>query len=199
MNIDHNRIYYEQNAKEWSDTKTHSFWQEDQFRQFVKYLKKGNTVLDIGSAWGIHVPLFLGIGRNLKYEGMDISTNMISIARRRFPQLKFYEADVSKRKELPKKKYNAFWASAVLMHVDESDWDSMLFNIESVIKPGGVGYMTLPKRRPNKSFKNDKRSFSYWTPKKAEKYFEDRGWKIIEAGNMPARTAGWLWVLVRLP
>jgi trans-aconitate methyltransferase len=108
-------IYYEERAKFWVSTKTDSFIHEEAFRRFEALLKQGDRVLDIGCAGGIHVPLFLGIGRKLKYEGMDLSQSMIDIAKSRYPQLEFTVGNILSFE--PKYKISALWAGAVLMHI----------------------------------------------------------------------------------
>ncbi len=89
------KAYYDKHAESWTLRKSDSFFQEIPFRKFEKYLKKGDSVLDIGCAGGIHVPLFLGIGRKLKYAGIDISKSMIKIAKSRYPQLSFIVGDIN--------------------------------------------------------------------------------------------------------
>lgn len=61
--------YYNKNAEKWAEKKFHSFYHEKEFRMFCSYFNTGDRILDIGCANGIHVPLFLGIGRDIKYEG----------------------------------------------------------------------------------------------------------------------------------
>ena len=193
------RDFYDKCVKRWIDSKVNSFWHERQFRKFIKYFKKGDCIIDLGCAHGIHVPLFLGLGRHLKYEGLDISTKMLAIARSRYPQLKFFKANLQKPKTLPKKKYSGFWAGAVLMHIPESDWPNLLASLQGLIKPGGIGYLTLPRRRPAPESKKDRRFFSYWTPVKAKTFFKRRSWKVLNWGEMPKREAGWFWTIVQLP
>ena len=194
-----NKGYYNKNAEWWTKKHTDSFWHETQFRKFVKYLKKGDKIIDIGCAHGLHVPLFLGIGRHLKYEGLDISAKMLKIARRRYPQLKFYKADILNPKTLLKRKYSGFLAGAVLMHTPENDRTRLVSKIEHLIKPWGIGYLTLPRQRPNLESKKDPRHFSYWTPNKAKALFKKRGWRILNYGNMPKNKSGWFYMIVRLP
>jgi len=194
-----NKDFYDEHAQWWSENKVNSFWHEPQFHKFVKYFKKGDKIIDIGCANGIHIPLFLGVGRHLKYEGLDISAKMLAIASSRYPQLKFFRADILASRNLPKKKYSGFWAAAVLMHIPEGDWPRLLSDIERLIRPGGVGYLTLPRRRPNPGSQRDHRFFSYWTSDKIKSFLEQRDWKILRHGDMPERNAGWFWTIVQLP
>ncbi len=195
--------FYDINAQKWSDTKTNSFWHEKPFREFIKYLQPDDTVIDIGCGYGIHVPLFLGIGRHLKYEGMDISESMLELAKLRYPQLIFQLGDITDKNTLPNKKYDAFWASAVLMHVPEQDWPKMLENIEGIIKKGGYGYFTLTKLRPNPSSDTDQRHFSLLDSDALKRLLEPRGWKVIEqsVGALKSSISGidWDWYIVKLP
>lgn len=194
-----NTRYYDLHAKRWAERKTNSFWHEIGFAKFLKHFKNGGRVLDVGCAYGIHIPLFLGIGRRLKYEGMDISSSMLKIALRRYPQLKFYRADITDAKTLPKKKYTGFWAAAVLMHVPKEDWPIMMSNLERMA-PGGIGYLTLPIQRPNPASDRDWRHFSFWTPRSFEKFIVPFGWKMLEHGrNLEYNESGWWWTIVRLP
>lgn len=194
-----NKEYYDNNAKRWTDLKTNSFWHEDQFRKFVTYFREGDLVLDIGCAYGIHVPLFLGIGRHLMYEGIDISESFLEIARNRYPQLSFECANILDSETLPKKRYAGFWGAAIFMHIPEDDWPTWMSDLEKIIVPGGVGYMTLPQQRPNPASEQDQRFFSYWDPEKLKKTMAQQGWKVLEYGDMPDRAAQWQWYLVQLP
>ena len=196
-----NKEYYDKNAELWSASKTNSFYQEEPFRKFVKYLKMGNSVLDIGCSHGVHVPLFLGIGRDLKYEGLDISKKFLSISISRYPQLKFIYGDISDKKTLPNKKYDAFWAAMVLMHIPEENWSAMLDNLERLVKNGGIGYLTLPKERPYPESKIDRRHFNLFDNKKFLRIAKERKWKILNSGKLLSsnKKTEWLWYIIRLP
>lgn len=196
INID----FYNKNAERWASIKTNSFYHEEGFRKFVRLLKDGDSVVDIGCAYGIHVPLFIGIGRNLKYEGFDISEKMIEIATSHYPQLNFYVADILDPETLPKNKFNGFWAGAVLMHIPKEQWDQMLNNIQSLMVKESFGYFTLPLNRPNDPSETDQRHFSIFEESELSSYLEKHNWKIIEKGEFPSDTRSiWNWYLVKLP
>lgn len=195
----HTKDFYNRHAEAWAREKTNSFFHEREFRVFRSYLKKGARVLDIGCASGIHVPLFLGIGRDLKYEGLDISTSFLKIAQRRYPQLSFREGDVTDTRTLPRAKYDGFWAAAVLMHVPEEHWPDMLANIERMMRPGAIGYITVPRDRFVDP-KADPRHFSIFDKAKFRKVVGARGWRVLKSGGkVLTKNNEWLWFLVQLP
>jgi len=192
--------YYNENAALWTAKKTDSFFNEAEFRTFISYLNSGDTVIDIGCAGGVHVPMFLGIGRHFHYEGFDISTEMVKIAKSRYPQLSITVGNILDRATLPNKKYDAFWAAAILMHIPEESWDVMLDTIQKLCVPGAVGYFTLPNERPNQSSDEDQRHFSILTKDRLHEVLSERGWKILKEGPvLKDRTGVWQGYLVRLP
>lgn len=194
--------YYDKNYQVWTDTKTNSFHHEKAFTIFSALFKEKNKIIDIGCAWGIHVPLFLGIGRKLKYEGFDISKPFLKLAKRRYPQLTFYQADISEKKSLPKKKYDGFWAGAVLMHIPYEDWDQMFKNIESITKKGAYGYLSLPTAHPSgKDANSDQRHFTLLNEKEQKSELRKQGWKIIKSGIIDGfqKDKIWKWYIVKLP
>lgn len=191
--------YYEQHAGKWAEKKFHSFYHEKEFRIFASKFKKGSKVLDIGCANGIHVPLFLGIGRELKYEGIDISSSFLKMARARYPQLSFHQGDVLDEKSFPRKKYDGFWASAVLMHVPMEDWPRMIASVSKHMHPGAIGYITVPQER-FADHETDPRHFEIFTPSSFKKELGKYGWRILKTGKKESTSVtDWLWFIVQLP
>ncbi len=191
--------FYDKNAEKWISKKVDSFHHETPFRKFEKLLKPGDRVVDIGCAGGIHVPLFLGIGRKLKYEGIDISKSMIKIAKLRYPQLPFSVSDISVFK--PKKKFAGFWAAAVLMHLTEDERDQAFSAIEKMTQPGAVGYITLPMMRPGPATETDQRHFTLYSQDEFINLIKKRSWKVIASGNLDSSAGApiWNWYIVKLP
>lgn len=193
--------YYDQKAKIWSDSKTNSFHHEEQFKKITKLWPEKGQIIDIGCASGIHVPLFLGIGRKLKYFGIDISKSFLKIATSRYPQLTFQQADISKAESLPKKKFDGFWAGAILMHIPLSEWDVMFQNIENLCRPNSFGYISLPTEHPSKDKEDDDpRHFTLLSATEQKNYIKSKGWKIIKSGVTDGTTKNgvWQWYIVQL-
>lgn len=195
------RKYYDKKATIWSNSKTNSFHHEKQFREIIKLWPEKAQIIDIGCANGIHVPLFLGIGRKLKYLGIDISKSFLKIATSRYPQLKFQEADISSSDSLPKMKFDGFWAGAILMHIPFSQWDVMFQNIEKLCKPKSYGYITLPTDHPSKDREiDDPRHFTLLSGQEQKTFIKNRGWKIVKSGVIDGTTkdAIWQWYIVQI-
>lgn len=202
MRQNRTKQYYEKNGAAWAAKKTNSFYHEKQFTRFCSFLKPRAHVLDIGCASGIHVPMFFGIGRKLRYTGLDITNAFLKVARRRYPQLTFIQGDIGDKRTLPKKKFDAFLALSVLMHISLEEWPTMFKNIESITKPGAIGYLSFPVGHPSGAdVENDSRHFTILSEKKQRETLEARGWKILARGKMDGFTQKnvWRWYIVRLP
>ncbi len=191
--------FYNNNAEKWTSKKVNSFHHEIPFRKFETLFKEGANILDIGCASGIHVPLFLGVGRKLRYEGIDISEEMIRIAKSRYPQLDFSTDDVMDYKS--DKKYDGFWSAATLMHIHKEDHEKLFSKIKSLVVPGGFGYITVPSERPNPESESDQRLFTLFSIEDFKNLISAYGWKILEFGNIsgPNELPIWNWFIVKLP
>lgn len=200
--IEITKKYYDKNGQHWVDNKTNSFVHEKPFTKLTGLWPEKGTIIDIGCAGGIHVPLFLGIGHSLKYYGIDISKLFLKIASRRYPKLIFNFGNIADADTLPKKKFDGFFSSAILMHVPFSAWDTMFTNIENLTKKGGYGYVTLPIAHPNLvKNESDVRHFTILNEQEQVSYMKNRGWKIINKGSLDGTTstAVWRYYIVQLP
>ncbi len=200
--VEETKKYYNAQFQSWTNKKTHSFHHEKPFSTLVSLWPEKGHIIDIGCAHGICVPMFLGIGRKLKYTGLDNSISFLRIARRRYPQLPFMLGDISNRDTLPKTKFDGFWAAAVLMHVPFSNWDTMFSNIETLCKSGSYGYVALPVAHPSKiRSEHDTRHFTILNEEEQKKYFKSRGWKIKRNGILDgfSTESVWRWYIVQIP
>lgn len=202
--IQQTKDFYDTNAPKWAGRKTNSFYHQNEFEQLCTYLPAHTgSVIDIGCAWGIHVPLFLGIGRHLAYHGIDISESFLHLARRRYPQLDFTQGDIAERSSLPHNNtYDGFLAVSILMHLPFDLWDTAFHNIETLCAPGAHGYLTLPTAHPSgDSAKDDSRYFEILSAEEQRAYLASRNWHILENGSKDGFSEKdiWQWYIVALP
>lgn len=191
-----NKKYYESNAEKWTDQKTNSFFHEKQFLLFRSLLKKGNSVIDIGCAWGIHLPLFMGMGYDLRYTGFDFSKKMISIANRRFPNQTFVTGDITDKSTLPHKKYDAFWMGAILMHIPPQDWNVVFSNLDGLTKPGAIGYISFPYKAGDNQ--QDMRHFTFFSENEIKAEIKKYGWRVVRSGKIDGSARHfWNWFIIK--
>ena len=193
--------YYESNYSHWINDKTNSFFYEKQFAKLFTLWKPKAKILYIGCAGGVLVPLFLGIGRHTKYQGLDICQKFIKISQSRYPQLKFNLGDIADSRTLPKTKFDGFAAVGVLMHIPFAQWDETFANIENIMKSDTIGFITLPTEHPRQNPDEDPRHFTILEKSEQQNYFKKRGWKIKASGTSNGFTKNniWQWYIVELP
>lgn len=112
-------------------------------------------ILDLGCAAGAYTAALKQYRPDLELAGLDISQKAISIAQKRYPEIKFFQGDVAR---LPFK--NATFEGIMANHLIEhlTDPDSVLKEVNRVLKPGGVFYSATP-------LENNWSTFTRWLRK----------------------------------
>jgi SAM-dependent methyltransferase len=61
-------------------------------RFIQKYIRSGgNRLLDVGCGTGVHANL---LGQHYQVEGLDLDPRMLSVARRKYPDIRFHQGDM---------------------------------------------------------------------------------------------------------
>lgn len=101
---------------------------------FLGHLKSGAYIVDLGCGTGFSAGYFEKKG--MTAEGVDLSSNMIAIAKRNYPSILFVIEDM--RQFVPEKEVDAVWAGYCLFHLEQNDFEETLKKIRSYLKPGGI-------------------------------------------------------------
>lgn len=133
-----NQKGYDQIATEFSNTRDHS-WQDVDY--LFKFVKPGDTVLDIGCGNGRLLRNSKHKIPNSNYLGVDFSGNLIEEARRLHPGFRFEVGDILEDKltiiNEGEKKFDAVFLISVLNHFPREVHDLVLRNVKKCLKPGG--------------------------------------------------------------
>lgn len=195
--------YYNTHAEEWSserDPYTTSFWEGD-IEKFHSLLPSGK-IFEIGSGSGREASRFISLGYD--YIGTDISEGLLHFARKNNPGGKFLLETVY-RLGLPSGSFDGFWTSATLIHVPKSRILEALEKIRGIVKPDGIGFISLKEGRGEDMTleASTGRYFSYYQLDEFSEILSGARLEIIEAERKrEVRTNGevtdWLTFFVRI-
>jgi len=104
----------------------------------VDHLENNAKVLDVGTAIGDY-PKYLTekVNKNFEVIGIDASTNMIKVAKRKAPKAKFYEMDI-RNICFEKSYFDCIICFATLIHINDTDCLNVLNNFDYILKENGL-------------------------------------------------------------
>lgn len=193
---------YAQIAKERA--KTHSspdVWR-DEFKEFQKLVPDGG-VIDIGCGSGRDAVLFIESG--YEYIGIDLSEEMLVVARELVPNADFRKMDMYAL-EFPSGRFDGFWAAASLLHNPKMSVDRVLQEIGRVVKTGGIGFLAMKEgvgeRMVKGRYEGDERFFAFYKQEEFADVLRKNGFEVLKQKrdlreyNPPESTDVWLcyWV-----
>ena len=158
----------------------------DQFKN-DKYLEKldallkpASAILDLGCGDGKPVDKFL-VDRGHRVTGIDISSKMIELAKRRVPEAKYLVRDIS---ELKREEYrvDAVVSFYSIIHIPKENHRELFTKINSFLPEGGLILLTLGKEENEEigDFYGVEMYWSHYGPEKSREIIE-------EAGLLPRR------------
>ncbi len=167
---------------------------EKALKKFLKLLPGKAKILDVGCGGGQDSKFLANQGCSVM--GIDISKEMIKIAKDYAPEAVFLLADLM---DLPaSKKYDGIWCCRVFHHISLDDQTKFIKKLKVLLKKNGILYLTafvsdqkgdyesfdsgedklLKKRLTTKSFKSllsnngfEIISFKYWEGKRGMEIF----------------------------
>jgi 2-polyprenyl-3-methyl-5-hydroxy-6-metoxy-1,4-benzoquinol methylase len=101
----------------------------------LKFRSGGGTALDVGSGCNGRFIRLLE-SRGYEVEGLDVSAQMIALAKTRNPHVTFYHADVCEW--MPAKQYDFISAWDSIWHVPLDRSESVLRKLCGALTPGGI-------------------------------------------------------------
>lgn len=150
---------------------------------FFRHAVPGKKVVDIGCGAGRDATVFLKNG--FDYLGIDGSHGMLMVARRRVGRARFKLMDFYKL-QLPSHSFDGFWAAASLLHVPKKKIVGVLKGLRKIIKPGGVGFISLKERKrvgeallPYPKNPGTYRYWSFYTTREFERALGKSGFRMI--------------------
>lgn len=171
---------------------------QDLLEDFLAFVPKGGTILDMGSGTGRDVGYFNEHGYTAT--GIDFSQAMVSHAKQNFKG-SFFMKDFTGT-GFDDNSFDAVWSSsAVLTHLDLNETDRALDEIVRVVKPGGMfggivmrGAGGLIGALSKKGF-----IFNQYTEDELRNTLGKRDMEVLISRNFNYNNRDWIFFVSRLP
>lgn len=148
------------------------------------YCLNGNKILDIGCGHGRDVKYFSDIG--FKVVGIDLSSNLLKIAKQNAPNAKILKMDMRKL-GFHDEYFDGAWAAASFLHIPKKEAKEVLNEFNRVIKKDGVLFIAVKEGEGEKIVEERKnnqvysRFFAFYEQKEFQNLVEASGFKIFNA------------------
>lgn len=193
---------YNKIAKDWYNEINANHWWEKGLHAFVGFLRKGDSVLDVGCGPGITAKYFIKHG--LDVLGIDFSEKMIEIAKKEAPQGKFLIMDLGGVGNMGGV-FDGIYLQNVLIHIPKKEIEHVLKNVAALLKKSGYMYICVkekPEGSPEEYIKIDndygytiKRFFSLFTKEEMKQYLDDLDFKMVYLNIVQAGKTHWIQVI----
>lgn len=179
---------YNKTAEEYYKIVT-SFEVLPELEEFMNFLEPNDEILDLGCGPGHHSRIFSENG--FKVTGIDLSKEMINIAKNEVQEVEFHVMDILKLK-FKKSCFNGVWASASLLHIQKKLLPKALDKINKVLSSKGIFYLSLKQGEGEELLKDERyggvdKFYSYFTSTDIEQFLKQAGFKIINISSREKR------------
>jgi len=194
--------WYNKNAKKYDTESVQNVKPIEQIDEFIKLIPKDSKVLDAGCGPGRDTKLITD--RGVSVMGIDLSTELIKIARKKYPNIKFIVGNFLNL-PFPIDHFGGVWAHASLIHFETvEDVVKALKEFYRVLTPGGILHLFVREKTANKKFdivsdvlSKYNRLFQYFTKEEIEDYLKKVGFKVTKLVECydPAGRSDVKWIL----
>ena len=129
--------YYNSHAREYFD-ETVSADMRKTCDRFLKYVRLGGTIMDVGAGSGRDLKYF--IERGYDAEGIDASEELCIWA----SEYAGVSVDCVRIQDWrPGRRYAGIWASASLLHLEMPEIEAFIRRLPALLEEGGAAYISL--------------------------------------------------------
>lgn len=189
--------YYNLNARSYFASTVNADM-SDCYERFIKYLKPGDSIIDVGAGSGRDIKYFVKCG--FVVEGIDASAELCKLASD-YTGVSIKCCTIQEWR--PEKKYSGIWANASLLHLNIEEIQKFMCRIPDILQDKGILYFSL-KSGITTGIDTDGRFFTDVSEEKVQQFIEKSTaitivdmWKTEDKLNRSGFS--WINVIVQKP
>jgi SAM-dependent methyltransferase len=194
---------YNRIAEDWHRDHSQDDWWMEGTDSFIQQLSLGARILDVGCGSGVKSEYLIAHG--FKVTGIDISKNLLAIAKREVPEGKFslcsmYDLDSMEET------FDGVFAQASLLHIPRKDASAVIQKMSGRLTKGGLLYVAVKgvcKGKPLEEVVKEEnygytyeRFFSYFSMDELEEYLTNAGLEITLKVQNPSPSGKTIWLQI---
>lgn len=151
--------------------------------EFTDLVAKNGKILDIGCGTGTDANYIASKG--FEVIGIDLSEEMLNIAKKKFPHIDFRIADMRKL-SFENEQFDGIFVAFSLFHIPKKDVPNTLADLYDLLKPNGAIYIAIQEGKSEELFitqplKPDEKIFlNIMDSQEINKLIEKAGFEIIK-------------------
>lgn len=126
---------YDKIARVWEEEHRNSEYGIWQIEKAISYCENKKTALDVGCGCGGRITELL-VKEGFSITGIDASTEMIKIAKQKYPEINFFHADICEWQS--DKKFDLITAWDSIFHLSYNEHKPVLIKLTSFLNPKGI-------------------------------------------------------------
>ena len=186
--MDHVTSTYAKIAKQYAEEFSLA---TDSLDDFLGLLSPGSSILDMGCGPGVEIAHCKEKG--FKVEGIDLSAEMVDLARHKNPEVKISLANILEFNT--SQKYDSCIASYSLIHLPKKNLPEALSNIHSCLKKDGYLYVAVHEGQSNEGLYDEpfdpslKIFLNIFTKEEISELLIKTGFRIVETKTRDATSS----------
>lgn len=149
--------------------------------KFLKLLPNNANLLDIGCGPGQFAQYIKSKGYNI--EGIDLSDEILRIAKEKIPDLEFKKMDMRKM-SYKNNTFDGLLVAYSLIHIQSYELPNTLKEFNRILKPGGYTMIIVQTGESDRvvdepMLKGEKIFVNFFTPKRLSDFLINTGFKLV--------------------
>ncbi len=164
----------------------------EELNLITERLKPGSKILDVGCGAGI--PIARHLAGMFSLTGIDISSNMIALARKNVLKAGFVSADVMEV-EFPAGSFDAIVSFYAIFHIPRQEHLDLFRRFARWLRPGGLLFVTLARKDDGPGYTEDDflGGTMYWShfgPSTYKRFLTETGFRLEQEGVVGGGSGG---------